>query len=266
MPEGDTVFRTARQLASALAGSPLVRADLRHPRLATVDLAGRRVLDVRSVGKHLLIRFDQGVSMHCHLGMDGSWRVHRAGGQPWRASEHQVRAVLATAQHIAVGRLLRQMAVVSTAAEHQLVGHLGPDLLDPRWSAAHVTEAVDRLRRKPDREIGVALLDQSVMAGIGNVYRSEVCFLLGISPWTPVSEVDAIKVVELSRRLLTDNAHRADRSTTGDRRRDRRLWVYGRTRSGCLRCGGRVVSTTQGDRATERTIYFCPICQPGAHG
>lgn len=258
MPEGDTVFQTARRLAEALAGKLLVRGEIRHPRLSTMDLAGRTVVGVRSVGKHLFVRFDRDLSLHNHLMMDGSWRLQSPGAR----LNHQARVVLATEHTMAVGLNLQQLRLVPTPEEHHLVDHLGPDLLDPDWSAEHTAEAVERLRRDPDREIGVALLDQTVLAGVGNVYKAEVCFLLGVSPWTPVSEVDAQRAVDLSRDLLLRNALRPDRSTTNDPRRDRRLWVYGRTRSGCLRCGGRILVASQGEDTRERITYYCPRCQP----
>jgi endonuclease-8 len=262
VPEGDTVFQAARRLTDELAGKSLVRGELRHPRLSTVDLAGRTVLGARSVGKHLFVRFDRELSLHNHLGMDGSWRFFKPGARV----NHQARAVLATATTTAVGVNLQQLSLLPTPEEHRLVDHLGPDLLDPDWSESHAAEAVARLGAHPDEEIGVALLDQTLLAGVGNVYKAEVCFLLGVSPWTPVSEVDTPEAVRLSRELLLRNAIRPPRNTTGDPRRDRQLWVYGRTRSGCLRCGGRVLASRQGTDLRERITYYCPTCQPGPRG
>jgi endonuclease VIII len=259
VPEGDTVLQTARRLASALTGEPLTRGELRHPRLSTVELAGRAVLGVRSVGKHLFVRFDRDLSLHNHLGMDGSWRLVGPGTR----LSYQVRAVLATSSRMAIGVNLHKMALLPTGEEHRLVDHLGPDLLDPDWSPAHAAEAARRLRLDPSREIGVALLDQTLLAGIGNVYKSEMCFLLGVSPWTPVSDVDVERVVSLGRDLLLRNASGPDRNTTGDPRRGRQLWVYGRRRTGCLRCGGRIVTAMQGSDHRDRVTYYCPACQPG---
>lgn len=259
MPEGDTVFQTAHRLNSELAGKLLVRGELRHPRLSTVDLTGRLALGARSVGKHLFVRFDRDLSLHNHLGMDGSWRFYRPGA----GVNHQARVVLGTETTTAVGLNLHQLSLVPTPEEHRLVDHLGPDLLDPGWSDEHAAEAVARLKAMPDKEIGVALLEQRALAGIGNVYKSEVCFLLGVSPWTRVSEVDIERAVELGRELLLRNANRPARNTTGDPRRDRTLWVYGRTRTGCLRCGGRVLAASQGEELRERVTYHCPHCQPG---
>lgn len=259
MPEGDTVYATARTLTEALAGDALVRSELRHPRLATVDLAGRVLTRAVSVGKHLFLRFDGELSLHCHLGMDGSWRVYSR--RP--PISHRVRAVLATPHRYALGESLVEMALVPTSDEKRLVGHLGPDLLDPDWSDAHHAEAVRRLTADPDRELGQALLDQRLVAGIGNVYKAELCFLLGVSPWSPVSTVDPDKTVTVARKLLLRNASRPVRNTTGDPRRGRETWVYGRQRTGCLRCGGRVLVADQGAAARERVTYYCPRCQPG---
>jgi endonuclease-8 len=256
MPEGDTVYATARRLTEALGGVTLTRGELRHPRLSTMDLVGRVFTEAASVGKHLFLRFDSGLSFHCHLGMDGSWRIY-TGRAP---INHRTRAVLGTATKLALGDSLVEMALLSTSDEQKLVAHLGPDLLDPEWSDEHLTEAVRRLTVDPGRELGQALLDQTVMAGVGNVYKAELCFLLGVSPWSPVSAVDPAKMVTLARKLLVRNALRPIRNTTGDPRRGRDLWVYGRNRHGCLRCGGRVLVTRQ----DTRVAYYCPHCQQGA--
>ncbi len=254
MPEGDTVYATAHRLTEALGGAALTRADLRHPRLSTVELTGRVFERAVSVGKHLFLRFGGDLSLHCHLGMDGSWRVY-TGRAP---VTHQTRAVLGAPGKTAVGNLLLEMALLPTADEHRLVGHLGPDLLDPGWSDEHHAEAVRRLTADPARPLGEALLDQKVMAGVGNVYKVELCFLLGVTPWSPVSDVDADRVVRWARKLLLRNALNPVRNTTGDPRRGRSLGVYGRRRQGCLRCGGPVVHTPG-----ERVSYHCPRCQQG---
>lgn len=259
MPEGDTVHATARRLTEALGGVTLVRGELRHPRLSTVDLTGQVMLRAASVGKHLFLRFDNEVSLHCHLGMDGSWRVYSR--RP--PISHRVRAVLATPQRYALGESLVEMALVATSDEKKLVAHLGPDLLAQDWSEESLAEAVRRLTADPDRELGQALLDQRVMAGVGNVYKAELCFLLGVSPWSPVSATDPAKAVTLARKLLLRNASRPIRNTTGDPRRGRETWVYGRERTGCLRCGGPVVVARQGGAPRERVTYYCPHCQPG---
>ncbi|WP_424185584.1 DNA-formamidopyrimidine glycosylase family protein [Actinokineospora sp. G85] len=265
MPEGDTVFRTAARLRAALVDHELTTGELRHPRLSTVDLAGRVVVGVRSVGKHLFVRFDRDLSLRSHLGMDGAWDVYAAGAR-WRRPGHQARARLSTAHQQAVGFNLHEMALVGTGEEDRLVAHLGPDLLAADWGPALAAEASRRLAESPGRELGLALLDQRVMAGVGNVYKAEICHILRVSPWSPVSTVDTDEVVALSRDLLERNKTRVERCTTGDDRRGRRLWVYGRRREGCLRCGARVVAGTQGRDVRERVAYYCPVCQPGPTG
>lgn len=262
MPEGDTVFLTGRLMERALAGRTLTRCDLRHPALATAELTGREVLGVRSVGKHLFTRFSCGTSLHSHLRMDGSWRVFRPG-QRWSMPAHHARVVFATEVCEVVGFRVHDLELLATADESRLVGHLGPDLLDPQWSDEHARTATRALAARPGAELGTALLDQRVMAGVGNLYKAELCFLLGVSPWTPVREIDADRAVALARKLLPANAWRWEQSTTGELARGRRTWVYERTRQGCFRCGGRVLVRTQGTGVEGRPTWFCPRCQPG---
>lgn len=262
MPEGDTVFLTGRMLDRALAGRTLSRTDFRHPALATTDLTGRTVLGVGTVGKHLFTRFSGELSLHSHLKMDGSWEVYPAGAR-WRHPAHQVRVILADADLQAVGFRLHDLELLPTGEEPRLVGHLGPDLLDPQWTDEQAAPAAGALAADPARELGLALLDQRVMAGVGNLYKCEICFLLGVTPWVPVSEVDPVKAVALARKLLRANAWRHEQSTTGDTRRGRRTWVYERGRQGCFRCGGRVMVGTQGQDVQRRPTWYCPHCQRG---
>ncbi|GAA4829824.1 endonuclease VIII [Saccharopolyspora rosea] len=259
LPEGDTVFLTCHRLHEALAGHRLVRGELRHPRLSTLDLAGRSVREVRPAGKHLLIRFDDGHTLHNHLRMDGAWHLYGPAGR-WRRPAHQVRAVLATERQVAVGFNLHDLRWLPTAEEPRVIGHLGPDLLAADWDDDHEAEAVRRLTADPDRELGLALLDQSVVAGLGNIYQTEVCFLIGRSPRTRVADVDAHRVVRLGRELLLRNAWHPEQSTTKSLRPGTRHWVYGRRT--CLRCGGPVHRATQGRDPGSRVSYHCPRCQP----
>lgn len=262
MPEGDTVFLTGRTIERALAGETLTRTDFRHPALATTNLAGQRVTGVRTVGKHLFIRFSGERSLHSHLRMDGSWRVFPPGRR-WSMPAHHARVVLAHPHAEVVGFRVHDLELLPTSQEARLVGHLGPDLLDPAWSDEHAATAAGALAAHPEREIGLALLDQRVMAGVGNLYKTEICFLLGVSPWTPVAEVDADRAVALARKLLLANAWRQEQSTTGELKHGRRTFVYDRSRHGCFRCGGRVLVATQGTAALARPTWFCPRCQPG---
>jgi endonuclease VIII len=274
VPEGDTVYLTAKRLHAALAGHDLRIGELRHPRWAERDLAGLTVLEVRSVGKHLFTRFDSSLSMHSHLRMDGSWHLYRPGDR-WRLPGHDARAVLATDQRTAVGFRLHDLALLPTEDEHELVGHLGPDLLDPDWGEWHQADAVRRLTARSRAELGLALLEQRVVAGIGNLYKTEVCFLLGLSPWTQVRDVpDPARAISLARKLLRRNANRPEQSTTslppsgadrgvGELARDRRYWVYRRAGRACHRCGTTIRTGEQGDGVYARTAYYCPSCQPG---
>ncbi|MGW0519334.1 DNA-formamidopyrimidine glycosylase family protein [Crossiella sp. NPDC003009] len=262
MPEGDTVFLAAQRLDEALRGQVLTRGELRHPDFAAADLGGRTVLSVRSAGKHLLFRFDDKTTLHTHFRMDGSWHLYRPG-ERWRGPAHQVRALLTTQDRVAVGFRLHDLALVPTAEEHTLIGHLGPDLLSPDWDQAMEDEAVRRLTADPARELGTALLDQRVLAGVGNLYKAEVCFLLGVSPWSPVGAVDARAAVRLCRRLLFRNRLRPEQSTTG-RLGAAGHWVFERGRAGCLRCGGPVRVGEQESYGMPRVTYHCPRCQPDA--
>ena len=264
MPEGDTVWRTARHLDQALSGWTLTGSDLRVPAHATVDLSGQPVLKTVARGKHLLTRIGEGesaVTLHTHLKMEGSWHLYRPGSR-WRRPAHQARAVLSTEAWTAVGFSLGIVELLPRADEDTVVGHLGPDLLGPDWDE---DEAVRRLMADPDRAIGEALLDQRNLAGVGNMYKSELCFVLGLNPWRPVAEVpDLVKVVRRAKAVLEANKDRVEQSTTGDLRRGRRLWVYRRDKQACLRCRTPIRFAMQGPSETgqERATYWCPTCQP----
>jgi endonuclease-8 len=260
VPEGDTVWLTARRLDQALSGRELLKADLRVPALATADLRGREVLAVLARGKHLLTRLSGGLTLHSHLKMDGSWYLCRAGERPRGHPAHQIRAQLGNAEWLATGYRVHDLALVDTAAENTLVGHLGPDLLGPDWDPA---EAVARLRRDPARPIGEALLDQRNLAGIGNLYKSEVLFVEGAHPGTPVAAVrDLDAVVRTAQRLLYANREHPEQSTTGMLARGRRQWVYERAGEPCLRCRTPIRRELQGEPPFQRSSYWCPRCQP----
>jgi endonuclease VIII len=255
------VWLTAHRLHRAQAGHVLIGCDLRVPQLATADLTGRRVLEVASRGKHLLTRLSGGLTLHSHLRMDGSWHLYRhgtqwAGGPPW-----QIRALLTTERWVAVGYRLPVLELLNTAEENTVVGHLGPDLLGADWNVA---EAIRRLRLRPGCELGPALLDQRNLAGIGNLYKAEVCFLSGVSPWMPVGEVERLtELVRRAQRLLRANRDRGVQVTTGDTRRGFHHWVFERSGQPCRRCGTAVASAHQGAEPRARITYWCPSCQPG---
>lgn len=264
MPEGDTVWLAARRLDDALAGRPLTHTDFRVPALATRDLTGETVVEVVSRGKHLLTRTDAGNTLHTHLRMDGTWHLYRPGARWHGGPDWQVRAILANAEWCAVGYRLPVVEILPTAQEATAVGHLGPDLLGPDWDASR---AVANLRARPEREIGPALLDQRNLAGIGNLYKTEALYLSGITPWTPVGDVDDLDaVVARAHRLLRTNRDHWHQTTTGSDRRGEEHWVFERPGRPCRRCGTRIATAMQAEpeRPTQARIsYWCPHCQRG---
>jgi endonuclease-8 len=265
VPEGDAVWRTARQLHQALSGRTLTRTDFRVPAIATADLSGSTVVETISRGKHLLTRIDpaaiggQAWTLHTHLKMEGSWQV-LDHGQRWNKAGYLARVVLDTADRTAVGFQLGVVELVLREHEDLVVGHLGPDLLGPDWDDG---EAVRRLVADPGRPLGEALLDQRNLAGIGTIYRSELCFLTGYDPRSPVVVVsDPLRMVRLARSLLDQNRYQPQICTTGDKRRGRSLWVYGRRGDRCLRCGAPIEYAELGEPGRARAAYWCPSCQP----
>lgn len=258
MPEGDTVFLAATRLHRALAGKVLTRTEFRVPRYATVDLAGRRVVRVVARGKHLLFRLDSGVTLHTHFLMQGSWHLYRPG-ERWRGPSHEVRVILSSEDVTAVGFRLPVVDLVQTSEEGSLVGHLGPDPLGDSWN---LDEALRRLRERGSVAISEAVLDQSAIAGLGNVYKSEVCFLRGVHPETPVAEVSDLRgLVELAAKMLRANRTTGNQITTGVDRPGRRRWVYGRGGQPCRRCGT-AIARSGGGPGEDRVTYWCPTCQP----
>lgn len=256
MPEGDTVFRTARRLDDALAGAEVMRFDLRVPRAATVDLTGQPVHGAVARGKHLLLRIGDS-TLHSHLRMDGAWLLHRPD-ERWPHPAHRVRAIVATALHEAVGIDLAEVRVVPRSEEDRLTGHLGPDPLAADWDAA---EAARRLAADP-RSIHVALLDQRNVAGFGNEYAAELLFLRGILPTTPTPDVDVAALLDLGVRTIRANRDRPDRTFTGVSRRGKTTWVYGRAGRPCRRCGTLIRRGEIGADPTRlRLTFWCPSCQ-----
>lgn len=285
MPEGDTVARQCRILHEALAGCRLTRTDLRVPQAATADLSGWRVREVVPRGKHLLIRMAppdalpaaEPMTLHSHLMMDGIWHVD---GAPLRSDDtsagprraHTLRILLEAtgpdgAEHRALAYDVKQVQVLPTAREHELIGALGPDLLDPAWGPRLREKAVANLAAQGSRPLALSLLDQHVLAGIGTIYRSELCFLRRLPPRIPTERAgDLGEIVDLAHRLLSLNADRTVRVTTGGMLgRDGDLWVYGRAGKPCRRCGARIVRDEIAEPRLEgteaRVLFVCPRCQ-----
>lgn len=259
MPEGDTVWLAAQRMQTALAGSTLRRGEFRLPQLAALDLTGSTVTEVVPRGKHMLIRFVDGRTLRTHFRMDGSWHIYRPGAK-WRGGPgYDVRVVLANDQWECVGYRLHDVEIVPTADEDRLVGHLGPDVLGPDWA---LDEALRRISAQPDEQIGVALLDQRNLAGIGNLYKVESLFLCGVHPWARVADVENLEaLITRARTLMLANRHHPEQSTTGITRRGEDHWVAGRKGRPCRRCRTAILLGEQGPVTQERVTWWCPTCQ-----
>ena len=260
MPEGDTVWRACQRLNEVFAGRVLTRSEFRVPSLATTDLTGVGLREVISRGKHQLFRLSNEFTLHTHFKMDGTWKIYPRGRRWGGGPRFEIRAVLGTNDHDAIGYRLPIIELFPTASEDTVVGHLGPDLLGPDWDP---DEAVRRISAQPDRTIGEALLDQRNLAGLGTFYRAELLFLHGVHPRTPVREVKKLgRIVERGQQLLQANRWRAEQSTTGDLRSGRRAYVYQRMGQPCRRCGTPIRFEQFGPVGEERHSYWCPNCQP----
>jgi endonuclease VIII len=253
------VWLAAQRMNTALAGATLTRGEFRLPQLAVLDLTGATVREVVPRGKHLLIRLADERTVRTHFRMDGSWHIYRRGTK-WRGGPaYDVRVVLATDEWECVGYRLHDVEIVPTADENRLVGHLGPDVLGPGWD---LDEALRRLGEHPDEQIGVALVDQRNLAGVGNLYKVESLFLLGVHPWARAGDVDKLsELVERARSLMRANLHHPQQTTTGDPRRGRDHWVFGRQGKPCRRCGTAILMGEQGPATQERVTWWCPRCQ-----
>lgn len=259
MPEGDTIFRAATTLRRALVGQPILR--FTAPRLVGAGLpAGRTVTGVEPRGKHLLIHVDgePPLTLRTHLKMPGSWHVYRPG-QRWRKAAHRARVVLETPVAVAVCFDAPVVEVVRTEqlGRHPELARLGPDLSQPE---ADLEDAVRRMGRlsAPDREVGIALLDQRIACGVGNVFKCEILFACGIDPFAPVGGLRA----DDHRRLITTAATQLRANLGGYPRRTvpEGLAVYGRAGAPCHRCGTSIRVARQGEHV--RLTYWCPTCQP----
>jgi endonuclease VIII len=263
VPEGDTVWRTAQRLHAALAGRPIVEADLRWPEISTADLSGRQTIEVVSRGKHVLHRVEGGLTLHSHLRMEGQWRIEATAtlASRWRRNP-QLRALVSAPDWTALGLRLGMLDLVPTDRERELVGHLGPDVLGPDWDAV---QAVDNLARATV-PIGQALLDQRNLAGVGTMWCAETLFLEKVAPWAPAGELDRAvleRVVARAHRLIDHGKSHAVQSSTGSYRLDDAHYVHARSGRPCRRCGTTVRVAPIGVPPQERTMFYCPGCQGG---
>ena len=275
MPEGDTIFRSARALNRVLAGKIATRFETVYAHLANVDddrkIAGRIVERVEARGKWLLIYFSGDLILVTHMRMNGSWHLYRTG-ERWRRPRRDMRIVIETADWNAVGFAVPVAEFHSSASllRKTMIPALGSDLLQQNFN---IGSAIAKMQEHPDEDIAEVLLNQRVMAGVGNVYKSETCFMCGVNPFRRVRTLDPDELEQLvftARKFLTLNvAEDADgeistyaglRRTTQSSDHSARLWVYGRHGEPCRRCGTPIEMRKQGSGA--RTTFWCPICQP----
>ena len=275
MPEGDTIFRTARTLQKTLAGHRVTKFDTAYAHLARVNddgpIAGRLIERCEAAGKHVLIVFEGDLILRTHMRMNGSWHLYRHGERWWRGPQ-AMRVRVDTADWVAVAFdvPIAEFVTAKQLATTDPVAALGPDLLKPAFDR---DEAIRRVRVAGAVPIAEALLDQRLVAGIGNVYKAEVLFLAGVHPDTPASAVprDVLEqIMDLARRLLNDNVvpgtpgaiqtYRSLRRTDGRSDSSASLWVYSRAGKPCRKCGTTVQSKKMGVDA--RATYWCPACQP----
>jgi endonuclease-8 len=275
MPEGDTIYRAARTLNLALAGQKITSFESVLPHLSRVDvdegLVGRTVERVEARGKWMLIHFSGDLILLSHMLMSGSWHIYRPG-EAWKRGRYHMRIVIGTPKILAVAFNvpIAEFHTAETLKRREGFNALGPSTLAREFD---VDAVVARLQARPDLEIGVSLLTQSVLSGIGNVFKSEICFACGINPFRKVSSLsdeDLKCLMSQSRKFMLANVSEASgekitiyvplRRTTGRLNPAERLWVYKRVGEPCRRCGAAIVSRKQGFDA--RTSFWCPQCQP----
>lgn len=259
MPEGDTIFRAARTLHRALGGRVIEAMDTRLAALRTAKLVGRTVERVESKGKHLLIHFDDGSALASHMGMTGSWHIYKPG-ERWRITEGAARIVLTTDEWVAVCFSAPKIELLDARHKerHPQLGALGPDVLAEALDEA---EILRRLRDRGTTPLGEAILAQQVLAGVGNIYKSESLFSARLDPFAPVSafsDAELTRAVRTARKLMSENLDSAVRTTREGAGGGHS--VYKRSAQPCRRCGTRIEMRRQG--STARSTYFCPTCQP----
>ena len=258
MPEGDTIYRTATVLRRALMDQPINAAESQM--VATDQLVGCTITRIEPRGKHLLIYLDSGSVLHSHMGMTGSWHLYHHD-QPWQKSTRLAAVRLDTEPIVAVCFTPQTLEMISRDGlrRHRWLRQLGPDLLDPEFE---IEEAIRRLRVHDGRPLGEAVMDQSIVCGIGNIYKSEGLFVVRLSPFDRVescSDADLNQLLTRTRQLMLRNRH-------GSRRRTRMgpdgasKWVYGRSGEPCLECGELIQMRRQSELG--RSTYWCPQCQP----
>jgi endonuclease VIII len=266
MPEGDTIFRAARALNRALAGKVVTKFETQLPQLARVDydtpIAGRVVESVESSGKWMSMHFSGGLTLLTHMLMSGSWHIYRPG-EAWQRPRPQMRIVVHTDDFVAVAFQvpIAEFHTAESLLRQRSLRRPGPDVLAQEFDEAN---AVARLRARPELEAGVALLTQSILSGVGNVFKSEVCFASRVNPFRKIATLSDQELHALAanaRKFMASSVEGAGlRRTTGRSDPKERLWVYQRRGEPCRKCGTAVEADKQGVDA--RATFWCPQCQP----
>lgn len=273
MPEGDVLLRVTRRLHAALAGTELIRSELRWGDLGGTDLTGQRVVECVSYGKNSLLRLSSGITLQAHLKMDGTWWVDGTSVPPRPYRDSRIRVVLANERWTCVSRLTGQLRLVPTGDEPRLLAGLGPDLLagSPGAAEAAAPNFVDIARRAHSRAeapIGAVLLDQRIAAGIGTIYLAETLWVTGVHPLTPVRALpqDVVeRIYRTATALMVRSADAAELTATGQLRPGWRTHVHGREHLPCRRCGhplARLALAPWPGSELTRPAFFCPQCQP----
>jgi endonuclease-8 len=278
MPEGDTIFRAARALEQTIGGKIVTGFDTGLAKLARVDddsaLVGRKIERVESRGKWLLIHFSGDLILATHMLMSGSWHLYRTG-ERWKMGRARMRVVIRTEEWeaVAFNVPIADFFTARSLQRSSQIPRLGPDLLSDQFT---IEDGVGRLathkEENPDAEIATVLLNQRVIAGLGNVYKSEVAFAAGVNPFRAMGTItsrEMEKIIEIAQRYMKSNVidgrsgivtYSGNRRTTHAMDREERLWVYGRQGQECRRCGTTIMMRKQGSQA--RSTYWCPECQP----
>jgi endonuclease-8 len=275
VPEGDTIFRTARALGRALTGRPVTRFQSTYPLLTRfhddAPLTGRTVERVESRGKWLLIHFSGGATLATHMLMSGAWHLYRPG-ERWQQPRAHMRILLENAEYVAVGFRVpvAQMHTAQSLVRDRRIPLSSLDVLSPEFDTV---AAAERVRGCACEEIGDVLLHQEVLAGVGNVFKSEICFVCGVHPFARVADLGEEQLEQLiavaqklvAANVMEDSGERIvtfrglHRRTTHDSDPAESLWVYGRAGEPCRNCGERIERRLQGPDA--RVTFWCPSCQ-----
>lgn len=279
MPEGDTIYRAARALQKALGGKVVTEFDTGLAKLASVNddtpLVGRTVEKVEARGKWCLIFFSGDLILVTHMLMSGTWHIYRAGETWWQPKNRmRVAVTCGDYQAVAFNVPIAEFHTARSLERNSQIPRLGPDVLADEFSiAAGVRALRERAVSHPTDEIAVVLLNQRVLAGLGNVYKSEVAFAAGVNPFRQMSTItdrEMTAMIEASHKYMKANVldgggdsivtYTGNRRTTHAMDRSDRLWVYGRQGQECRRCGAGILMRKQGEQA--RPTYWCPSCQP----